>query len=100
MTLITCPDCHNEISDAAPSCPRCGRPGQLHQAASPTAQLQPRVIEETGKKWKGLQAIGCAGTIVGFVLTAVGAHQIFALIAVLALCTYVYGRWGAWWHHR
>jgi len=26
MALITCPDCENKISDAAPACPKCGRP--------------------------------------------------------------------------
>lgn len=26
MPLIECPDCHAQISDAAPACPRCGRP--------------------------------------------------------------------------
>lgn len=26
MGMITCPDCKRDISDAAPSCPGCGRP--------------------------------------------------------------------------
>ncbi|ULU25301.1 Ivy family c-type lysozyme inhibitor [Dyella terrae] len=26
MALIECPDCHSQISDAAPACPKCGRP--------------------------------------------------------------------------
>jgi hypothetical protein len=26
MALLTCPDCEREVSDAAASCPRCGRP--------------------------------------------------------------------------
>jgi len=26
MALITCPDCAQQISDAAPTCPHCGRP--------------------------------------------------------------------------
>jgi Domain of unknown function (DUF4190) len=29
MGLVTCPDCGNAVSDAAPSCPQCGRPGQV-----------------------------------------------------------------------
>lgn len=29
MPLIECPDCHEQISDAAPSCPKCGRPVKL-----------------------------------------------------------------------
>ena len=26
MPLVTCPDCKNEVSDAAEACPKCGRP--------------------------------------------------------------------------
>ncbi|WP_291779172.1 hypothetical protein [Luteibacter sp.] len=26
MALINCPDCNSEVSDAAPACPKCGRP--------------------------------------------------------------------------
>lgn len=26
MPLITCPDCSRSVSDAAPTCPGCGRP--------------------------------------------------------------------------
>ncbi len=26
MPLITCPDCSSQVSDAAPACPKCGRP--------------------------------------------------------------------------
>jgi hypothetical protein len=26
MPLITCPDCQTQVSDAAPACPKCGRP--------------------------------------------------------------------------
>jgi hypothetical protein len=33
MALIRCPDCNNEISDAAPSCPTCGRPKSLASAS-------------------------------------------------------------------
>jgi uncharacterized membrane protein YvbJ len=26
MSLTTCPDCSNDVSDEAPGCPHCGRP--------------------------------------------------------------------------
>lgn len=26
MAMITCPDCNGQLSDSAPTCPRCGRP--------------------------------------------------------------------------
>ncbi len=31
MPLVECTDCHNQISDAAPACPHCGRPGASAQ---------------------------------------------------------------------
>jgi len=34
MALITCPDCQAQVSDAAPACPKCGRP---MAAAAPVA---------------------------------------------------------------
>lgn len=37
MPLVTCPDCQRQISDAAPSCPGCGRP----LAASPISVSSP-----------------------------------------------------------
>lgn len=39
MALTTCPDCQVQISDAAPACPRCGRP--MHAAPfPPVVQVQ------------------------------------------------------------
>lgn len=37
MALINCPDCGTEVSDAAPACPKCGRP-----IASPVPQTYAR----------------------------------------------------------
>lgn len=31
MTMITCPDCGKEMSDAAPACPNCGKPNAKAQ---------------------------------------------------------------------
>jgi hypothetical protein len=33
MGLTTCPDCQSEVSDVAPTCPKCGRP--LQEAEGP-----------------------------------------------------------------
>jgi hypothetical protein len=40
MALITCPDCEASISDAAPACPKCGRP--MHTARPQAPPLPPR----------------------------------------------------------
>ena len=34
MALVTCPDCKSEISDAAPACPKCGRPATVQPATA------------------------------------------------------------------
>lgn len=39
MPLVTCPDCHQRISDAAPACIHCGRPNVT--APPPPADVTP-----------------------------------------------------------
>jgi hypothetical protein len=47
MPLITCPDCHNQVSDAAPACPKCGRPAQSVSTVGPaTSPAEERVLFE------------------------------------------------------
>lgn len=40
MPLITCPDCGNSVSDAAPACIHCGRPLQAPPRTHPQSQPQ------------------------------------------------------------
>jgi len=35
MALIKCPDCENNVSDSAPTCPHCGRPIDATGSAAP-----------------------------------------------------------------
>jgi hypothetical protein len=37
MALIKCTDCNADVSDAAPACPRCGRPMALQASATERA---------------------------------------------------------------
>ncbi len=46
MPLITCPDCSSQVSDAAPSCPKCGHPFASVQYNAP----QPVVVVQPPKK--------------------------------------------------
>lgn len=39
MALVTCPDCGNPVSDAAPACSHCGRPVAPAPAAAPYSPL-------------------------------------------------------------
>lgn len=60
MPLITCPDCQNEISDAAPACIHCGRPAARPEydpgvegycANCGDALLTGEAIEYDGRLW-------------------------------------------------
>ena len=43
MPLIACPDCAAEISDAAPTCPKCGRP--MRAPPPPIAFVAPPAVQ-------------------------------------------------------
>ncbi len=45
MPLITCPDCRQDVSDAAPACPHCGRPG----AESPVPNAENQLLEQIAR---------------------------------------------------
>lgn len=68
MALTICPDCKKGISDAAPTCPHCGRPN----TATPVTVVQ--------------QGDGCAGTAIkGFLilclLLTLGVGACFVFVA-------------------
>src|SRR5712691_1065710 len=58
MALIRCPDCRNEISDAAPNCPQCGRPRNITTAKPQKARSSTNV------------GIGCLLIIILFIFLA------------------------------
>lgn len=59
MALIQCPDCKQDVSDAAPACPRCGRPIAARPVpAGPPLQFQPP------PKKSNFAAIGCLTIVV------------------------------------
>lgn len=66
MPLVTCPDYGNEISDQAPSCPRCGRPrgSQAVYITKPPKKTNPLLVGCLGLV--GLSVlIGIIGSIGG-----------------------------------
>lgn len=63
MSLITCPQCAAEISDQAPSCPRCGR-----SQPSATTTRRPAIASIGGK----LQAAGTVILALAAIMTASG----------------------------
>lgn len=114
MALTTCPDCQKKISDAAPSCPNCGRPMSAPRQASVRAAAgaaDVQVIEATSKKYKGIQLAGVVLICLGVVTCSVafmgenknpspGFATFNGLIWTAGIVLYMWGRIAAWWHHR
>lgn len=57
MALLTCPDCQGKVSDAAPTCPHCGRP----MKAAPVAPPRGKAVAPAK------QTSGCAKVAAGFI---------------------------------
>ncbi|NLG65678.1 MAG: hypothetical protein GX537_08755 [Actinobacteria bacterium] len=65
-----------------------------------------RTVEQTAKKWKGLQLIGCFGLMASIVWAIVAGQSdsIEAIVGplmagVVSAAIYMYARIMAWWHH-
>jgi hypothetical protein len=70
-------------------------------------------VQKTGKFWKGLQALGCLGTIVAMaaILIAISLmadatveqkmrfNGIMGTVLFVSVPVYLFGRVGAWWFH-
>lgn len=95
MGLVICEDCGREMSDRAPACPHCGRPGN------------PAVtIEQTGKRWKGHRliaaAIGWPSLILALIFAVSGNGSVAQVFGALFAAAALYEgtvRVLAWWHH-
>ena len=96
MALINCQECGKQMSDQAATCPSCG----FHRKA--------KEIEQTGKKWKGMQILGMlliVFSIFPCVASASGGGEPGAGMTLGILCMlagfilYLGARMGAWWNH-
>jgi DNA-directed RNA polymerase subunit RPC12/RpoP len=77
MALIACPDCGTQVSDQAPACPKCGRPGNPNAAAkSETGAWCPHCGHRDSRR--GVSIGWFAAIIYGiFVLSTMGVGLIF-----------------------
>lgn len=70
MPLTNCPDCNQQVSDQAPTCPSCGRPIKEHPAPPPLKSKEGLFLKTMN--------IGCA---IFFILIILG------IIATTKTCT-------------
>lgn len=76
MTLITCPDCGTEVSDAAVACPKCARPIASTPPAAFVVAPLPIPIGIDGKQGAGCVANGLR--IVGVCLALLGVYVLLS----------------------
>lgn len=62
--------------------------------------MKPTVIEQTGKKYKGLMLLGLVICCVSVVLMVSGDYPVAGTVGmVIGLSVYFGARIGAWWNH-
>ncbi len=109
MALINCPECDNQVSNTAESCPHCGAPiaGAKEGQAAGT---QIKTVQETGKKLKLQILISSLIFWVGVIwlfaainsakLSSEEPSSMPALLITVGLIWYITTRFRIWWHHK
>jgi len=106
MVLIKCPECSREVSDKAPTCPKCGAP---IAAASVDREVGVNLttVQATSKRLKAQMLLAVLSLSVGivWVILAVNASERGSLavptsLFVGGLVWYAIIRFRIWWHHE
>jgi uncharacterized membrane protein HdeD (DUF308 family) len=58
------------------------------------------LIEQTAKKWKKIQLIGVLLFVIGGVAMLVSPNGFTILMFFAGAGVFLYGKFGAWWHHK
>lgn len=62
MALINCPECNNEVSDKAVSCPNCGFPIQEQSFKSASSSIEVNICPKCGHIWGKYEECQDCGT--------------------------------------
>jgi hypothetical protein len=110
MALITCPECHKEISDRAATCPHCGNPLTAIQPTPGQSAEAPVYVEPVlvNKKWKKRKIFTWLAIILGFLLLGQGGDKpTESVVFWMGFCFIGYGiialiifHIGAWYDDR
>jgi len=91
MALIKCPDCGNDVSTAAPACPKCGHPFQLVAASASTARQQEVTLTASIKKGSSFAGGGCALQALGLISLVLAIATVFTVLGPI-----FFGGLGIW----
>jgi len=108
MALIACPDCSTQVSDRAPTCPKCGAPiaGRLEAEAAGAALT---TVQETSKRLKVhilISSLCFWGGLIWVVVAVQDAqagatpNPIPSLLTIAGLFWYIVTKVRIWWHHK
>ena len=98
MPIIICPECDNEVSSKAPTCPKCGAPiaGMLEAEA---AGVPLTTIQETSKRFKLHVAISFIILTISVSWLFITFSPIAATFSAIAFTWLVIAKIRIWWHH-
>ena len=107
MALTTCPECGNQVSDTASSCPSCGAPLGAARREAQAAGTQIITTQDTAKRFKLQQLLSVGAIILGLILVFSSGDNpeessapAFGVLFILGgFVWYVVTRVRIWWHH-
>ena len=101
MSLVKCPDCQNEVSSKAPSCPKCGAPISSENIATKSNLV---TIQKTAKTLKMQSLIAVVMLLVGIVMLSAGSQggevsPVAPWLIFVGFIWLIVTRVRKWWHH-
>ncbi len=109
MALINCPECNNQVSNTAESCPHCGAP--IAGAKEGLAAGAPiKTVQETSKKLKLQILISSIMFWVGIIWLFIEINNVKInggepsqtpnFLLLIGIIWYVVTKVRVWWHHK
>jgi hypothetical protein len=99
MALISCPECKQQISDTAPTCPHCGFAQKATPVESSGLRQQPITIESTSKTWKLLKILSIVVFLIGVTVWSID-KSFGNLIIVVSVMIFIAAKIGRWWNNK
>lgn len=103
VALTFCPECSNQVSTFAASCPSCGMPLSVQQSVpQPAAPNQPLTIEQTSRSIK-LGMVICAGAfwigVIGLFAADENTKGVYAWMVLLGAIGWFFMKIARWWRN-